>query len=203
MSEITPGSVLAPIGQRKLQRPKSKGKHSRKRKRGTADVAHHEAAAPEPASAITSHVLIGFDSVNNRLEKLSAIAGNRLRLSTASTLPIGDVPPLPAAVFLLRPIDAILFAHLPTLCYTASLAHPDRPPTRLVLMDPGVEKRIIEAVGTARVSVLAITEPDDIKGVPGVEALLAYVREHVGEPDAGWLKQAVEGRWLGTKMDLQ
>jgi len=102
-----------------------------------------------------------------------------------------------AAVFLLRPMDDLIYTHFPTLCYTASLAHPDQLPTRLVLLDPSVEKTLTEVLAYSRVSVLALL--DD--GASG--RLVELVRELVDPPDVPWLKSIVDPRWLGTQIDVQ
>lgn len=52
-----------------------------------------------------------------------------------------------------------------------------------------------------RISILALLE--DGEGAAEMEALVAYVREHVEPVDVPWLREAREGRWLGTKVETR
>jgi len=165
---------------------------------------HPSTSTPKP----DPHILIGFNAVTRHLEALSTISGNHLDLSCPAELAPEHQPPCRhvAAVFLLRPLDELIYVHLPTLCYTASLAHPGLPRTRLVLLDESAEPQIAKALGLARVSVLAVIEPPESgspeASAPGMEILTAYVREHIEAVGAGWLADAVDARWLGTKVDV-
>ena len=104
------------------------------------------------------------------------------------------------AVFLFRPMDDLIFSHLPTMCYTPSLARPDTPPTRLVLLDSNVGKRVLEAVRQPiTLSVLAVLDGGE-ENMPGLKALEDYVREHVEPVDVPWLRDVMKGEWLGTKI---
>lgn len=149
-------------------------------------------------------MLVGFNSVNRHLEALSAVSCRYLGLHPTE-LDGKDItkPQHIAAVFLLRPIDNIIYSHLPILCSTASLAHQKAPATRLLLLDSAVEKRLTEALGQPSASIVALTEPEDASDVPGLRAVLDYVRENVNAVEAGWLKEAINAKWLGTKIDVQ
>lgn len=202
-------SLLRPIGERKASLHKSKGKQSRKRKLGhggqETDSKGSSLQAKEAISEppILPHVLVGFNSVNRHLEALSAVSGhasNPLPADAANGL--DGKPGHIATVFLLRPPDELIYRHLPTVCFTSSLAHPELPGTRLMLLDTDAEEQIAEALRYARVSMLALTKPENAEGVPGMAALLDYVREHVNAVEVGWLSDAVEGKWLGTKIDV-
>ncbi|KAK1064762.1 RNase P and RNase MRP subunit [Friedmanniomyces endolithicus] len=213
------GSLLSPLGEANSQHPRFKGKRSRKRKRQNpgsktinlnpettksdpedVKIPHestrdHSSDSPKP----DSHILIGFNAVTQHLETLSATSRQHPGLQCAT------LPPRPhiSAVFLLRPLDELIYTHLPTLCYTASLAYPELHATRLVLLDESAESQIAKVVGLARVSVLAVVEPESESPeavVPRLESLMAYVREHVEGVGAGWLADAVGARWLGTKV---
>lgn len=99
-------------------------------------------------------------------------------------------------------MDDLIYSHLPILCHTASLAHRDLPPTRLVLLDQSVEKDIVAAIAQARgVSLLALLE--EAGTTESGKAVLEYVREHVEPAEVPWLKQATEAQWRGTKVDVQ
>ncbi|KAK0345682.1 RNase P and RNase MRP subunit [Friedmanniomyces endolithicus] len=219
--------LLSRLGEANPQHPRSKGKRSRKRKRqspGSKTISPNPETAksdPEnlkiPKKIIRDqslhspnpdpHILIGFNAVTQHLEALSATSAQHLSLFRLAEVKAEKQPPIRHifAVFLLRPLDELIYAHLPTLCYTASLAHPKLPATRLVLLDDSAETQIAGALGLARVSVLAILEPEagsSEVAVPGMDSLMAYVREHVVVMGAGWLADAVSAKWLGTKVDV-
>ena len=183
----------------------SKGKRSRKRKRKHED---DQAVAEPPKTEaldppIAARVFVGFNSVNRHVEMLSGYSANELGVSSGMSFKPDVKPKHLAAVFLLRPPSDLIYSHLPTSCFTASLAHRDRPPTRLVMLDPSAEKRLCDAMGTPRVSIVAVVEPEDDDDAAGLGSLSEFVRKHVSETDAGWLKDAVEAKWLGTKVDVQ
>jgi len=148
--------------------------------------------------SIASNILIGFNQVTSHLEALSAISAQHLGVFTTAEKPTEQTKPCHiAAVFLLRPMDDLIYTHIPALCYTASLAHADLPPIRLIVLDLSVERRMVDALGCPRVSVIALLN--------GEEAIKVteYVRKHVEVLEVPWLKQAAEARWLGTKVDVQ
>ncbi|TKA76425.1 hypothetical protein B0A55_05194 [Friedmanniomyces simplex] len=221
-------SLLSPLGEHQSHLPKSKGSWSRKRKRqATASktvapdaeniISDPENIVPDPQLTIpkpkvSSHVLLGFNSIHLHLEALSALSTTsnprpshppaRSSLHPNHRIPKTLAPLHLAAVFLLRPLSSnkeeeeILYTHLPTLCYTASLAHAELPATRLVLLDPAVESQIAQVVGLARVALLAVVEPEpdsheDEDEVPGLKELVEYVRAHVEAVGAGWLAEAM------------
>ena len=221
---------MSPLGARKASIPKSKGKRSRKRKRKaskaepaptnddpedpvnrphgdaenkSAEERREEVKLADSAPLVASHVLVGFNSINRRLEQLSTYSREPLRVASGEAPQTDSKPKHLAAVFLLRPLNDLIYSHLPATCHTASLAHPERPATRLVLLDPSSEKRVAEALCNAHVSVLAMTEADGADTECAVTALLEYVWEHVERADGGWLQEAVEGKWVGTKIDVQ
>jgi len=158
-------------------------------------------------SMCAAHVLVGFNEVNRHLEALSTVSAAKNGINTTKVTPEDEEnnkSPHIAAVFLLRPLDDLIYAHLPTLCYTASLAHLDLPKTRLVLLDPAVQPKVAQALGgSASVSMLAVTEFVEGKEASELQSLIQYVREHVDAPEAGWLKKAMNAKWLGTKIDVQ
>ena len=107
-----------------------------------------------------------------------------------------------AAVFLLWQMDDLIYCHFPTLCNTATAAHPNLPPTRLVVLDISAEKQIINALGRPTgASTIAIL--DDGKDVPGMEALMSYVLDHTTPVEVPWVREVIEGKWLGTKISPQ
>lgn len=204
-------SVLSPIGQHRAILPKAIKRRGKKRKRKTkSGIAENgnenvpgRSAPPEqttPSPSIREHLLIGFNSVTRHLEALSTCS-RKNTIFTTKDEPT-DKPRHVAVVFLLRSMDDLIYSHLPTLCHTASLAHPDLPATRLVLLSRSAEKQLSTAMGqSASVSILAVLE--DGEQSPGLAALTEYVRENVEDVEVSWLKQAAEGKWLGTQVDVQ
>lgn len=202
--------------QHRAQQPVSKGKSSKKRKRSPSSSqpaegkrAADEVAKSNPPPPIAAHALLGFNRVQRHLEALSAMSSLQRDSHNSAQKPLvpdgndrkTSIPPI-AAVFLLRAPDNLLHSHLPTLCHTASLAHPDRPPTRLVWLDPTMEARVADVVGVPRVSVLGFV--DAREGVPAeLQSLVGYVREHVEPVEVAWLRDAREAKWLGTRIETK
>lgn len=200
ISMPTYDSLLAPIGVYRATIPKSKGKKHRKRKRGDTDSTHEskdrDNDTPIKALNIQNQLLIGFNQVTRHLEKLSTDSRKKHGSSTPDETPTQHI----AVVFLLRPLDDLMYSHIPTLCYTASAAHPELPPTRLVVLDSSVETRVLGNLSQSRsVSVLAVL--DGGQDLDGLDKLVGYVREHVEPIDVPWLREAREGKWLGMKID--
>ncbi|KAK0118695.1 hypothetical protein ONS96_011783 [Cadophora gregata f. sp. sojae] len=91
---------------------------------------------------------------------------------------------------------AVLKAHLPQLIFTASLANPSLPPTRLVQLPKGSDARLCDALGLPRVSLIGILE-----GAPQSKALIDLVREIVPEIDVPWLREVKEEKYLKVKVN--
>lgn len=149
-------------------------------------------------------MLVGFNSVQQHLERLSSRSDQLLRSGKSDEEGYDDQELLHiAAVFLFRSLDEAIYSHLPVLCVTASLANPTLPSTRLVLLDAGAEKRVAAALGLPGASIIALKDAQGDSTAPGLRALLDYVREEVGVLNVEWLKDALEARWLATKVDIQ
>ncbi|KAK5174762.1 RNase P and RNase MRP subunit [Saxophila tyrrhenica] len=160
----------------------------------TSPDATKQEASVTDSSDIRKHLLLGFNEVTHHLEELSAHS-KRQQDTTLRHV---------AAVFLFRPLDDLIYAHLPTLCYTASLAHPDQPATRLVVLDPSRESKVSTALGKpARVSVVGVLGGVEDREMPARDELMAYVRKSVELVDVPWLREARAGKWLGTKIVSQ
>lgn len=102
-----------------------------------------------------------------------------------------------SAIFICRSTEPpILNDHLPQLVYTASLAHPELPATRLVELPKSSDTRLCEALGIPRVSVIGI-----LNGAPHSKPLVDLVRECVPEVEIPWLKQAKDARYLPVKIN--
>ncbi|KAK3618725.1 RNase P and RNase MRP subunit [Elasticomyces elasticus] len=202
-SPYTPPKILlTPIKEHNSHIPKSKGKRNRKRKHSTTEDTV-TITTPSSKPQVASHLLVGFNNVNRHLETLSATASQGH--SGAHPTPAVDPEHARAhvaAVFLFRSLDDVIYSHFPTLCGIATLSHPESPVTRLVLLDSDTEAQLAKILGHARVSMLAVVDPESSGDVPGLQTLLNYVREHVDAIESGWLTEAVSARWLGTKVDV-
>lgn len=199
-------NILKPIGDYRTNLPKSTKARNKKRKRKAKSA--EEAKSNEDAMEgievprvepprIQGDVLVGFNAVTRHLETLSTFSSKN-----ASNTKEGEKLRHVAAVFLLRELDDLIYSHLPTMCHTASLAHPELPATRLALLDHSVEKKVAAALEQSpNVSVLALLEAaeEDV----GSKGLIDYVREEVAAVDVPWLKQATDAQWLGTNINVQ
>jgi ribonuclease P/MRP protein subunit POP3 len=107
------------------------------------------------------------------------------------------IPPHFSAIFVpASSPPSIIHAHLPMLIFTASLAHPNLPPTRLVTLPKGSESRLCEALGLPRVSFIGILE-----NAPHSKGLIELVRGSVPEIEIPWLTEAKRGEYLGVKIN--
>ncbi|KAK5687085.1 RNase P and RNase MRP subunit [Elasticomyces elasticus] len=198
-----PKILLTPIKEHNSHIPKSKGKRNRKRKHSSTAEDTVTITTPSSKPQVASSLLVGFNNVNRHLETLSATASQGH--GGAHPTPAVDTEHARAhvgAVFLFRSLDDVTYSHFPTLCGIATLSHPELPVTRLVLLDSDTEAQLAKILGHARVSILAVMEPESSSDVPGLQALLDYVREHVDAIGSGCLTEAVSARWLGTKVDV-
>lgn len=102
-----------------------------------------------------------------------------------------------SAIFICRSTQStILYEHLPQLVFTASLAHPELPATRLVELPNSSEVRLCEALGIPRVSFIGILE-----GAPHSKPLVDLVRECVPEIEIPWMQQVKESKYLPVKIN--
>ncbi|KAK5708072.1 RNase P and RNase MRP subunit [Elasticomyces elasticus] len=193
-----PKILLTPIKQHNSHIAKSKGKRIRKRKHSSTTEDTVPITPPSSKPQVASQLLVGFNNVNRHLETLSATGGAHPTPKVDSEHARAHV----GAVFLFRSLDDVIYSDLPTLCGIATLSRPESPATRLVLLDSNTEAQLTKILGHARVSMLAVMDPESSGDVPGLQILLNYVREHVDAIESGWLTEAVSARWLGTKVDV-
>jgi len=206
---LTMDSALTPIGAYRATAAQHKRKQSKKRKhRSASDSSTRQPNGAWPAEAhqaplVRKAVLIGFNEVTSHLEKLTSISSRKHRSLGKDVEADTDVViPHITAVFLLRPLDDLIYSHLPMLCSIATLVHPKSPATRLVLLDPVSEKQVADALGQQNgVSLLALLDGD--KDAAGLKTLVEYVHEQVKPLDVPWLKEISEGRWLSTVINQQ
>ena len=203
---LNPESAVTPIGVHQVGITNSKETQRKKRRRGSGSPRSVDSALDRRSAVVLEvqkHLLVGFNQVTRHLEKLSATSGKKHGFSAKATDGSSDAKLRHiAAVFLLRPLDDLIYSHLPTLCHTATAAHPELPATRLVPLDPGVEKQVAAALGhSTRVSVLAILS--GCEEVPGAKPLIDYVQAHLEPIEVPCLKEALEGKWLGTNINTQ
>lgn len=103
-----------------------------------------------------------------------------------------------AAIFVLRSSQpAVLHAHLPQLIATASLAHPQLLPTKLVQLPKGCDARLCAALGLSRVSFIGILE-----GAPYSKTLLDLVRESVRDVEIKWLQEMQTPLYNPVKINM-
>ncbi|RDW59731.1 hypothetical protein BP6252_12818 [Coleophoma cylindrospora] len=216
-------SLLAPIGKhRSLYVTPSKGTRSKKRKRReavqTSEIQPSQAECTPPTPEISSSVMVGLNSITRSLESLSRMSKNRdvaqtpvanlqdevmedRKADVEVTLEAAVAPETTsrhfAAVFVSRSSQpAILNAHLPQLIATASLAHPDRPPTKLVPLSRSAESQLCTALGLPRVSFVGLL--DD---APYSKALLDLIRDNVSDIEVPWLKEAQMQQYRSLKVN--
>lgn len=148
---------------------------------------------------ILKYLTVGLNTTTSHLE-------NEAALSKSGALPTADKEAQAeertndrhlAVVFLLKPKDNLVYAHLPLLCYTTSCAQKDKAQyTRLVLLDPSCERTIATAMGLARVGVIGVFD-----SAPGAAPLLEYVRDNVDPVKVPWLEKALSGQWMGINVE--
>lgn len=190
-------SFLEPLGRhRKLHATPSKGKKDRKRKRQAIEFSNEEAVHQIETPTAAASVLIGWNSTTRYLETLASSATTE----ASKPAPRHDGTPEErthiAAVFLPKPKNDLLYAHLPVLALTASTAHADKPVTRLVPMPAGAEEKLANILHIPRAGVVGV-----MQNAPGADALIAYVVEHVEAVKVPWLEEARLGRYLATKVN--
>ncbi|KAF1997105.1 hypothetical protein P154DRAFT_565595 [Amniculicola lignicola CBS 123094] len=213
-------NLLEPLGHhRKTHIPPSKGK---KRKRKTTLSTEDNQAIDEdtpspPPPELSSHILIGLNSVTRHLSSLATIntrnhhsttptTSNPKALSESESTAPPTSPHRPLSVLILphpHPPSSLPHAHIPTLLAlsTAPLGSPSPSPTpqptRLVLLPSTCESRLSTALHIPRVGAIGI-----LAGAPGADALVDYVREHVGLVGCGWVEEGLKGEWMGVKVGV-
>ncbi|CAI6334504.1 unnamed protein product [Periconia digitata] len=220
--------LLQPLGDhRRTHIIPSKGKKSRtkKRKRSTKDQneQHHSSSDPStksnpkndssddlnqplpppPPPEISSHILIGLNSITRHLEALLPPQTQPQAQPTAKETP--EQPKLrPFAQIILlttspaNPSLSLPHAHIPPLLSLSSSSNAKQQTQILSLPLNPSEPRLSSALHIPHIAALGILE-----GAPGTEALINYVRENVeggGVVECKWVKEAMEGRWLGGKI---
>jgi ribonuclease P/MRP protein subunit POP3 len=201
-------SLLTPLGEhRMIQIHPSK---SKKRKRSTK-TSPEEAPQP-PAPALTSHVVVGLNSVTRHLEALAASLA-------PPTAPVKDtdkdVPnegngTQEDVEVALRPLSMVVLthpqpslspshAHIPTLLHLAMLQSTPKAmaseSTRLIALPTSNDARFANALHIPRVGAIGIYE-----GAPGAKALEEYVRKHVGLTECPWVDEAMRPEWRGLNV---
>ncbi|KAF2634100.1 hypothetical protein P280DRAFT_464155 [Massarina eburnea CBS 473.64] len=204
-------SLLQPLGDHRRQyMTPSKG---RKRKRNSKTSPQKKPSStdvdipdtPPPPPEIVSHILVGLNSVTRHLE---ALATQTAPSSLSTTNSGGDRKEKEAKTCPLRPISLVIIphphppsslphAHIPALIHLANLETPSPsiPPTatRLIAVPPPAESLLSTALYIPSISALAILED-----APGANALVQYVREHVGVTECRWIDEAMAAEWKGV-----
>ncbi|THZ09746.1 hypothetical protein D6C95_01054 [Aureobasidium pullulans] len=193
-------SLLEPIGRhRAAHTVKSSAKKSNKRKR-TSEQDTDPAVNPQPQEPeILKHLTVGLNSTSRHLEAEAAFSKFE-----QTSVPDKETKATEQAtrkrmgvVFLTKPKDNLVYAHLPLLCYASSGAEKEKSQhTRLVLLDPACERTIATAMGLPRAGVVGLF--DD---APGAAPLLEYIRDNVALVEVPWLEQALSGKWMGINVE--
>ncbi|KAI9830075.1 MAG: hypothetical protein M1826_005068 [Phylliscum demangeonii] len=164
---------------------------------------------PPPPPSISDHLTIGFNSTTRHLERLAHRSAPRhasiprrpdpAPYHAPDPSPTTPAPPEPlAAIFVPRSSQPpLLHAHLPLLTYTASLASPGSPATRLVALPAGAEPKLGHALGLAHVSFVGLKEA----ALPQAASLIACVRRCVPAVDVPWLRALAVGAYLPLRAE--
>lgn len=168
--------MLSPIGQhRRTHLRPSKGKREAKRK-APATVVKSDDGVPKPAKPeLVDHVVVGFSAITRGLESMS---GHNETFNTKESS-----EELYNMIFVSRGNQSAAFnCHFPKLVGAASKRCASTEDIKLVGLSKPCSDRLASCLGIARVSSLAIK-----KDAPGVEALWAFVNNHVAPVDVAWL----------------
>lgn len=214
-------SLLSPLGQyRASHDASSKGKRSRKRKRQEAKLSKDDRDSalkdpPPPPPDVSRFVAVGLNSITRALiassqkSKPKGLSSNDAPSNDAAAFE-GDNPdvveeaviekeahPVFSAVFVSRHSQpSILYAHLPQLVATASLARPESPAVRLVQLPRCSEKRLCEVLALPRVSFIGLVE-----GAPHSSPLVDLILGCVSPVEIPWLGEANEAKYLPAKIN--
>ncbi|MCJ1473222.1 hypothetical protein MMC13_001873, partial [Lambiella insularis] len=88
-------------------------------------------------------------------------------------------------------IPSVLYAHLPQLIATASLAFPSDPTIRLIALPHGAGKRMSIVLQISRVGIVGL-----LGGAPHAAPLIELIREHVPPVEVPWLDNLRQGNYL-------
>ncbi|KAL5351351.1 RNase P and RNase MRP subunit [Pseudogymnoascus australis] len=185
-------SFLSPIGHYRITHiTPSKGKRNKKAKRrelrsGAAQRAQDEALVPPPE--LSSHILVGLNSITRHLEAQSRKA---CPPSLGMPIPISDSPGRHLAVVVTTwpSVPPILTSHLHKLLQTSSLLHPNLPPTRLAILPRSSEKRLCSALGVPRAGFIGIFD-----SAPHATAVIDFCLANVPDLEVGeWLRAEQRG----------
>lgn len=103
-----------------------------------------------------------------------------------------------AVIFLTQPVSSLQYSHLPTLVAFAAASRPGGIAPRFVALDAAAEQKLKTALGIPRVGVLGV-----LSDAPGAAPLFEYVRHNVSPLDIPWVKEATQGKCLGTKISVE
>jgi ribonuclease P/MRP protein subunit POP3 len=192
-------SLLEAVGRHRAAHiVKSSGKKSKKRKRMSEQKTGPPIESKLLKPEILRYLTVGLNTTSRRLETEAALS-NPGALITVDKENKAEQTPWKrlAVVFLPKPKDNLVYAHLPLLCYTCSVNRKDKAQqTRLVLLDPSCERTIATAMGLPRAGVIGVFED-----APGAAPLLEYVRENVNPVEVPWLEKALSGQWMGINVE--
>lgn len=147
---------------------------------------------------VLNYMTVGINSTTRLLETKVSLSksGGRAAVHDESSTERKQAGEELAVVFLSKPKDDLMYAHLPVLCYTGSKAQKSQEPIRLVILDSACERTISASLGLPRAGVIGIME-----NAPGATALIDYVRDNVTPVEIPWLEPALAGKWTGFKLE--
>ncbi|KAI4723244.1 hypothetical protein E4T48_00547 [Aureobasidium sp. EXF-10727] len=193
-------NLLEPVGRhRAAHTAKSSGKKSKKRKRMSEQNPSPAAEQRPMEPDILKFLTVGLNTTSRYLETEAALAKLGATPTTDKEMKSAEqtTGKSLAVVFLPKPKDNLVYAHLPLLCYTSSITKKDKAQhTRLVLFDPSYERTIATAMGLPRTGVIGVFED-----APGAAPLLTYVRENMDPVEVPWLEKALSGQWMGMNVE--
>ncbi|KAG0647568.1 hypothetical protein D0Z07_6584 [Hyphodiscus hymeniophilus] len=210
-------SLLSQIGQHRSNHiTTSKGKRKKRKRHQEANSEDAPIVVIPPPPEISSFLVIGMNSIIRTLEFSSQKSRPQIRvleISGDTTNPGGESQKVTkqdlsdvenhslsqghfSAIFVCRCLQSsVLYEHLPQLVYTASLAFPSQPPTKLVELPSGSEARLAKALGIPRVSSIGVLD-----GAPLSQSLVDLVRG-VSDIEIPWLQQAKRSKYLPVKIN--
>ena len=148
-----------------------------------------------PVPDIAPFVDVGLSVISRSLEKHAQHADNVREAPSRQTFAVLESSTAYAAVFVARTGQSPAFhCHFPQMIAVASKDHEKERATRLVGFTIPCADRLSASLGLPRVSSIGVRP-----GAPRSAALIDFLRGHVASVDIGWINQAQEGNFLGTK----
>lgn len=198
---------MAPIGEHRAKFVvPSTGKRNKRKRKITREIGSSsrldieetqlQRASIPPSPEIASFLTIGFNSTERALESASKKSVPATISETTVDKPSWGPSKVLAAVFVDRSNHpSILYAHLPQLIATTSLACPSHSAIRLIALPNGASKRMSSVLQIPHVSIVGL-----YAGAPRATPLIDLVRNHVSPIEIPWLKSLILGTYLPVEI---